>query len=412
MVTVGKVKRGSIVASLLSIVLIASLAAPAGAHKTASTERKRKERIENQIRTLRQEVEEASAAEAQLLKRLEAVERRHHELDARVADLDARIGPLQAELDAASFRLRQVESQLSSAEAKLRLTEQQLSDAKDELRERAVAAYLRQPSAQAAELVLNVRSVRDIVATKGYLSAVVQTQARAVDRHERLRDDVDDQRRALEVTRADAQIQRDDVARRHDDLVLMRKEQDRARQQAMAEERRQEELIGEARSRKAEFEDQIQALKAESDSIAAFLRSAQRGQGVTVSGKGLLAMPIAGGRITSGFGPRVHPILGTVRIHTGVDISGRTGTAIRSAADGVVVYSGWRGGYGLCTIIDHGGSVATLYAHQNRLGVGEGQRVSKGQVIGSVGSTGFSTGPHLHFEVRVAGTPVNPVPYL
>jgi murein DD-endopeptidase MepM/ murein hydrolase activator NlpD len=116
--------------------------------------------------------------------------------------------------------------------------------------------------------------------------------------------------------------------------------------------------------------------------------------------------------ITSGFGPRVHPIFHDVRIHTGIDFGAGEGTPILAAADGTVVSAGVLGGYGNATVIDHGSSLATLYGHQSRLLVVAGQRVKRGQVIGLVGHTGFATGPHLHFEVRVAGNPVDPMPFL
>jgi len=99
-------------------------------------------------------------------------------------------------------------------------------------------------------------------------------------------------------------------------------------------------------------------------------------------------------------------------MHTGVDIGGPSGAPIRAADSGVVVMAGWNGGYGNWTLIDHGGGLATGYAHQSSIGVSRGQRVGRGDVIGRVGSTGASTGPHLHFEVRVGGSPVNPLNYL
>ena len=130
-----------------------------------------------------------------------------------------------------------------------------------------------------------------------------------------------------------------------------------------------------------------------------------------MKGSGQFIVPVAG-RVTSGFGSRVHPISGRVRMHTGVDFGASTGTPILAADSGVVVSAGWRNGYGNTVLIDHGNGLATLYGHQSRLAVRAGQSVAQGDVIGYVGSTGNSTGPHLHFEVRKGGTPVNPMSYL
>lgn len=116
--------------------------------------------------------------------------------------------------------------------------------------------------------------------------------------------------------------------------------------------------------------------------------------------------------MTSRFGFRTHPIFGTRRLHAGVDFRGATGTPVLAAAAGTVVFAGPRSGYGNAVIIDHGGALATLYAHQNRLSVATGAKVAAGQAVGTVGSTGFSTGPHLHFEARLNGTPVDPLNYL
>ena len=114
----------------------------------------------------------------------------------------------------------------------------------------------------------------------------------------------------------------------------------------------------------------------------------------------------------SGFGYRVHPVYGTTRFHSGVDIDGACGQPIFAGEDGTVLSAGSNGGYGYATVIDHGDGLSTLYAHQSSLGVSSGSSVSRGSQIGAVGTTGLSTGCHLHFEVRVNGEPVDPVPYL
>jgi murein DD-endopeptidase MepM/ murein hydrolase activator NlpD len=132
----------------------------------------------------------------------------------------------------------------------------------------------------------------------------------------------------------------------------------------------------------------------------------QKGVGAS---KSLMATPISGGRITSGFGMRRHPLLGYNKLHTGIDFGAARGTPIKAAGDGVVVHAGWRGAYGRTVVIKHNGKYSTLYAHMSRTAkLKKGQRIRQGQVIGYVGTTGRSTGPHLHYEIRKNNRPVNP----
>ncbi len=119
--------------------------------------------------------------------------------------------------------------------------------------------------------------------------------------------------------------------------------------------------------------------------------------------RAFLASPLAFSRITSSFAMRLHPILNTWRAHNGVDYGAPTGTAVHSVGDGVVLGAGWQSGYGNCVTIEHGQQRSTVYAHLSRIEVRKGQRVEQGQRIGSVGATGWATGPHLHFEFRIGG---------
>ncbi len=123
-------------------------------------------------------------------------------------------------------------------------------------------------------------------------------------------------------------------------------------------------------------------------------------------------MPFEGVALTSGFGVRWHPVLGGRRQHKGVDLSAPAGTPIYATADGVVGKAEWFSSYGLYVQLEHGGNLETRYGHMSRLNVFAGQKVHKGELIGYVGSTGRSTGPHLHYEVRIAGEAVNPIPYM
>lgn len=123
-------------------------------------------------------------------------------------------------------------------------------------------------------------------------------------------------------------------------------------------------------------------------------------------------MPLQGARLTSDFGMRTHPVLGGRRKHKGIDLAAPTGTPIYATADGIVDRAEWFSSYGLFVGIEHGANLETRYAHMSRLAVAEGQWVKKGDIIGYVGSTGRSTGPHLHYEVRIEGVAVNPIPYM
>lgn len=123
-------------------------------------------------------------------------------------------------------------------------------------------------------------------------------------------------------------------------------------------------------------------------------------------------MPVEGGFMSSSYGMRDHPVLRRRASHKGVDLAAPTGTPVYATADGIVGRADWFSSYGLYISIDHGAELETRYAHLSRLAVAAGDRVQKGELIGYVGSTGRSTGPHLHYEVRVDGVAVNPIPYM
>ncbi|MBW4545146.1 MAG: peptidoglycan DD-metalloendopeptidase family protein [Symplocastrum torsivum CPER-KK1] len=178
----------------------------------------------------------------------------------------------------------------------------------------------------------------------------------------------------------------------------------------------QQELVKRLNSDRLALEAAQEQLEADSKGIGILI------QRIVAAGKARLRTPVILGTgqltypsdasITSSFGWRRHPILGYSRFHSGIDFGASYGSTIRAADRGTVIFAGWYGGYGYTVVIDHGGSISTLYGHSSKLYVSEGQSVQRGQAIAAVGSTGLSTGPHLHFEVRKDGAPVDPSSYL
>ena len=424
MAHVAKVKdvnrRWRLVALLVGLLLApALLPSDAGAQsssastsQSSSSKKKRQNEISQRISRLKDEVKEASAEEAELLGRLDEVENRRRAADAKVATLDRQVAAAERELAIANATLEELTAQLAQSHAQLEVTRASLDEARRELHAQAINAYMGQPSARVSQLAYSLGNQREVAAAKGYMDALIRASAGVVDRYRTAKQELESVEATVKAKREGAKAQQSLIADKVEVVEHTRTIQDRARDEVVAEERKAEALVNEVRSRKNEFQAQISALQAESNSIAVFLRSVQGGQATTISGKGLFMSPIPGARITSSFGPRVHPIFGDSRMHNGIDFGAASGTAIRAAGAGTVVSSGPRGGYGNVIILDHGNSLATLYAHQSALLVGVGARVAKGQVIGRVGSTGYSTGPHLHFEVRRNGVPVDPLGYM
>lgn len=404
---------------LVVLVMAFSAAAPATPAGAASKKQSeidkqreaRREEIKREINSLKEEVKEASQEEADLLGKVDEVRTRRAELDDMVAEIDRRIGGVQRVLDDATERFHHLTGELIQTELRLEAVLAEHRVAKQNLRDRAVAAYINPTEVSAAAMMIRADDIREIAATRGYYRAILAEKREILDRVTALKDQTQSLRGELEAKREEARGQQDVILDQKRQLEAARAEQFTVREQVFAEEQRETALLAQIRERKAEFQSQIAALHAESNGITRMLQGLQSGQTPVPPGSGQLGMPIAGGRVTSYFGPRVHPIFGDSRMHTGIDIGAGAGTPIRAAADGVVVHAGPRGGYGSTTVIDHGGSLATLYAHQSAIYVSEGQRVGRGTVIGAVGCSGYCTGPHLHFEARVNGTPVDPLPY-
>lgn len=223
----------------------------------------------------------------------------------------------------------------------------------------------------------------------------------------------------LQAQAVEIQRQRAAIEQQKNQIALLTQQLFAQKSEIEANARSQGELVNRLRSDRAALEAAESQLMQDSQSLRGVIqrRVQQRARGATgpgsivVQGTGQMSYP-TDAVITSDFGWRVHPILGYQRFHTGTDFGAEYGSPIRAADRGTVILAEWYGGYGNAIIIDHGNGVTTLYGHSSELYVSEGQTVERGQAIAAVGSTGLSTGPHLHFEVRLNGEPVDPMGYL
>ena len=447
--TDGRSRRRAVL--LLTLLVVLAGLTPGRAWGQSSSDQ---QRIDDQIRSARSQVQEASAEEAKLLGELDTATARKRELDGKVAAIDNQIGGVQRNLNAAQGRLAAAEAEQRGAEGRLEVAQAQLAEARRKLQAYAIAAYTGQSEAtQFIQTTLKSGSMDELVAKRSYLKVVANNQTETISLDERLRDEVRDLSQELGQAKEAAASERDSVAAERAKLQQARDAQVVVQAEVATEVAKIDSLHGVAQARRTEFEAEVDRLEQESAAIEAALRrraeeqaaaaraaaeAAEAAQGpatrsappgesgsappapgasatgpAPTAGAGGLANPLPGAPVTSPFGYRIHPIYGDSRLHTGVDLGASEGTPIRAAGGGVVISAGWNsGGYGNLTIIDHGNGLTTLYAHQSAFVVAANGRVTQGQVIGRVGCTGSCTGAHLHFEVRQNGTPVNPMNYL
>lgn len=391
--------------------VLAGLVSPAGAAAPQPEQRQRD--IAAEVRRLREQIGEAADQEASLLAELNVSRRTREQLDAEVASLDAAIAASQDQLAQLDAEVAAAFTAEARAEAAVVAAERDLDEATELLREQAVRAFMRYGNTPSVnELVLGVDDVNDLPRIYAYVDAVAERQAAVVEHHRRLQEDTTVLRaRAAEAKSAVAAHQAE-VKARTTELEATRARQDAARAEVAAEAATEQRLLAQVQAKRGDYERRVSQLERESNEIAALLRRRQASQRVTPSGRGVLAYPLASPVVTSSFGYRIHPIYGNQRLHAGIDFRAPTGTAVYAAGAGVVAYAGWMRGYGNTVVIDHGGALATLYAHNSKLTVVTGETVTRQERIALAGSTGNSTGPHVHFEVRVNGAPVNPLSYL
>ncbi|MGE5391356.1 MAG: murein hydrolase activator EnvC family protein [Deltaproteobacteria bacterium] len=372
------------IALILAIVFMVGIILPVYGTELDDKQRQLQD-VNQQINQQRNKVSNAKKKENNIMGQIQKIDRNIYSTDKEIRQINDRVAYLDTNIDVTKQDIGQLKQDLA------RQTET--------MSKRLVFAYEEGSDVSYLEVLLASTDIQDFLTRYDYLASIVDNDASMIEEIDRAKTELDIKQNELESQKNEMEDLQDEQLDKKEELKYDKQQ-------------KKEILNSVVKERKA-YEAALNELEQASAQLETMIRNIQGGGSSQQLGTGAYTWPCPGhGTITSPFGMRYHPILKTRKMHTGIDISAPSGASIIAADAGSVIYSGWMSGYGQVIVVDHGNKMSTLYAHQSVLLAGKGAAVSKGQIIGKVGSTGFSTGPHLHFEVRVNGSPVDPTGYV
>ena len=317
---------------------------------------------------------------------LDEVENNRNEIEQSMDALVSQIEEGQAEIDSIQATINQKMEEIKAATASIQKTEKKIASTEDELNKRLRVMY-KNGSVGFLDVLFGSNSISEFLSNVEMIQKIYKNDQDTITTLQRQQDELEQKRKTLKAEQEELKEEKQKAQEKKDALD----------------------------SKKQELQAKLDELNAEADRISGLLKQLQeanKNKQPAYTGNGQFGWPTDSRYITSEFGGRIHPITGIYTGHTGIDIGASYGSPVYAAESGTVILADWYGGYGNAVIIDHGSGISTLYGHNSSLAVSAGQTVSRGQVIASCGSTGWSTGPHVHFEVRINGEYVNPLSYL
>jgi murein DD-endopeptidase MepM/ murein hydrolase activator NlpD len=389
----------------LLAVLVGVSAAPASGDVTG-----RKQAIDARLQAVQAKLAWADRRERTLAEEISSVNGRVRDLASQVGVVSSRLGPLERDLELHREKVDRLTELFRLQTSRYRFYRREYEALLERLGNRLVDLYeCGEPNS--LEVLFGSKTFTDLI-DQAQVADSIGTQDR------KLAEQVGSAKQRVHAQREHTKRYRSLVAAELRTIAVRTNQVRALRDRLLASENRlatarsaKRDALRNVKESKAEFLHEVEGLQQASSALAAQIRAAQASSSsysapgdTTPSAAGLI-WPV-NGPVTSGFGMRWG------RMHEGIDIGAPSGTPIRAAAAGRVVYAGWMSGYGNLVAIDHGGGISTAYGHQSSIAVGNGQIVSQGQTIGYVGCTGHCFGPHLHFEVRINGAPVDPLGYL
>lgn len=371
--------KKSVIYTMLLVTVLSVFPVTAGG--TIADLQQKQKQIEKQIKEIR---EKAAALKGE-----------QQSIQQEIDSLDSELRALNLEIDSYELQKQEINMKIAESEQKINDLIEEIDKNNKTLEERLRVMY-KNGTAGYMEVLLNSENLIDALTRMDMIQLIVQSDVELLQ-------SINDQKLEVESIKEEQEIKRLELTAVINNLNSKYNE-------VMVASRSKEVYMSSLKNNLAEMERQEAAMDAQSAQIEKDILAAQRA--VEYAG-GEMAWPVPGQyRVTSNFGGRADPITGVWTSHGGTDIAAPYGAAIVSANEGVVIFSGWHYSYGNYVIVDHGGGISTLYGHCSKLLVSKGQAVSRGETIALVGSTGYSTGNHLHFEVRINGVRTQPMDYL
>lgn len=392
-----------LISTLLTVALL-----PASVSAAQSSDRQKQ--IAEEKAALAQKIKAAESRAKAYSEQIAAGDTRRAALEKEISALNSKLGSAQSRLAEAETRLGIALSDLAGLEEDIGVLSGRLREMKVRLESRTKNAYKAGGPAKYLDWLLGAETFGQFF-TRLYLVKKVITE---------------DKSRLTSVGNLSGRLQEtmQEAIRRRDEIIghktaiegekavvaALQSEVRGDRQKVVAELEKRRDLLSDVKAEKATYLKEVARLEAESRRITSLLKARQKGQVFQAGGTKKLAWPTTGS-VTSPYGSRTHPVFGDTRMHSGIDIGAPSGQAVIAAEAGTVIFVGAQAGYGNTVVIDHGNALATLYSHLSSMGVKGGASVGRGVRVGSVGCSGYCTGPHLHFETRINGEPRNPMQF-
>ena len=373
-------KRKSRFAMIVAILLMLTFAVETSLASAATLSQ-----IRNNIKNKQQELNESRAKEKSLGDQVNSLEQ---QINSKQSDIDE----LEASISEAQAKLETLEEELAAAEEKVNTQNENLNARLRNMYKNGSVGFI--------DVLMDSGSFSEFLNNLSLVEKVYTSDQDVLEELQKAYDEIDAKKKEIETLQAELSESKATMEEQKSSL-----EADKA-----SVEKKKSEIAADS----AETQRELDKLEADAQALTSSIRNSGSSSSSSKYNGGIMAWPVPSCHtVSSGYGGRIHPTTGKCKFHGGLDIPGSYGSAIVAANSGKVIWAGNRGdSYGNYVIIDHGGGVSTLYGHSSKVLVRTGQSVSRGQRIANVGSTGRSTGPHCHFEVRINGSRVNPNPYV